>query len=61
MQFGRLKQLMGSREFHNNEKVEIDVREWLRMQNPDFHRDGIFTLVPQWHKCVSVLADRPEK
>jgi hypothetical protein len=31
---------------HNNEEVEIVLREWLRMPEPDIHHDGIFKLVP---------------
>jgi hypothetical protein len=27
---------------HNNEEVEIVVGEWLRMQEPDFYRYGVF-------------------
>jgi hypothetical protein len=27
---------------HINEEVEIVVREWLRMQEPDFYRRGVF-------------------
>jgi hypothetical protein len=33
------------------------VREWLRLQNPDFYGGGIFELVPKWDKCTSVLED----
>ena len=29
----------------NNEEVKTAVREWLKMQNPGFYRDGIFELV----------------
>jgi hypothetical protein len=47
--FGPLKQQFGGRRFHNNEEVETDVREWLQMQEPDVHRDGIFELVPRWN------------
>jgi hypothetical protein len=33
---------VGYRRFHSNEEVEMAVREWMRMQEPDFYRDGIF-------------------
>jgi hypothetical protein len=59
-QFRRLKQLLASHRFHNTEKVEITNREWLRKQKPDFHRDGIFKLVPRLDKRVSVFGDCPE-
>jgi hypothetical protein len=55
------QQHLGGRRFHNNEEVEMAVGEWLRMQEPDFYRDGIFKLVPRWDKCISVLGDRVEK
>jgi hypothetical protein len=59
--FGPLKQHLGGRLFHNNEEVEIAVDEWLRMQKPNFYRDGIFKLVPRWDKCINVLGDYIEK
>ena len=37
------------------------VREQLRMQKPNFYRDGIFKLVPRWDKHISVLGDYAEK
>jgi hypothetical protein len=53
---GPLKQHFGGRRFHDN-KEEMAVRETLRMQEPDFYRDGIFKFVPRWHKCINVLED----
>jgi hypothetical protein len=38
-------------------KRKMAVYEWLRMQEPDFYRDGIFKLVPRWDKCILVLGD----
>jgi hypothetical protein len=55
------QQQLGGRRFHNNEEVEMAVGEWLRMQEPDFYRDGIFKLVPRWDKCINVLRDYVEK
>jgi hypothetical protein len=52
---------LGGHQFHNNEKVEIAVGEWLRMQEPDFYRDGIFKLVPRSDKSINVLGDYVEK
>jgi hypothetical protein len=37
------------------------VGEWLRMQEPDFYRDGILKLVPRLDKRISVLGDYVEK
>jgi hypothetical protein len=31
-----------------NAEVEMAVCEWLRMQEPDFSRDGNFKIVPIW-------------
>jgi len=38
--------------FHNNEEIEMAVREWLQMQDPDYCHDRIFNLVPYWDKCL---------
>jgi hypothetical protein len=43
-----------------NEEEEMAVREQLRIQQPDFYRDVIFKLAPNWDKCTSVLADYVE-
>jgi len=42
--FGKQKIDLESRRFRNNEEVEMSVCEWL----PNFHRDGIFKLLPSW-------------
>jgi hypothetical protein len=31
------------------------VREWLKMQQPDLYRDGIFKLVQKGDKCIDLL------
>jgi hypothetical protein len=36
------------------EEVEIAVCEWLRMQEPDLNRKGIFKLGP---RCITILGD----
>jgi hypothetical protein len=59
--FRPLKQQLAGRRFHSNEEAEMAVRGLLRMQEPDFYRDGIFKLVPRWEKCISVLGDYFEK
>jgi hypothetical protein len=41
--------------FHNNEEVEMVVRERPRMRGPDFYRDDIFTHVPSWDECLNVI------
>jgi hypothetical protein len=42
-------------------KWELAVSEWLRMEVPDFYRDGILKLVPRWNKRIDVLGDYVEK
>jgi hypothetical protein len=37
--------------------MEMAVREWLRVQKPDFHRNGIFKLVARWDKRINVHGD----
>jgi hypothetical protein len=59
--FVPLKEYFGGRLVHSNEKVEMSVREWLRMQEFDFYRDGIFKFVPRWDKRINVLEDYVEK
>jgi hypothetical protein len=59
--FGPLKQHFGGRRFHNNEEVEMALRDLLRMQEPYFYRDGIFKVVPKWDKFISVLGNYVEK
>jgi hypothetical protein len=59
--FGPLKQHLGSCRIHNNEEVELAFGNWLRIQEPDFYRDGVFKLVPRWDKCINVLGDYVEK
>jgi hypothetical protein len=37
---------IGSSPPHNNEEMEMVVREWLGMQQPDFYCEGVFKLKP---------------
>jgi hypothetical protein len=59
--FGPLKQHLGGRRFHSHEEGEITVREWLRMQEPNFYSDGSFEFVLRWDKCINVIRDCVEK
>jgi hypothetical protein len=47
--------------FHSNEKLQMAVREWWQMQEPDLYRDGYFKLMPTQEKCISVLRDCVKK
>jgi hypothetical protein len=42
-------------------RVEKAVSEWLRMQESNFYRDGIFEVVPRLDNCINVLGDFVEK
>jgi hypothetical protein len=42
MKCGPLKQRLRGHRFHNNEEVETSDRDWLQLQDPDLHRDGVF-------------------
>jgi hypothetical protein len=55
MQFGLLNQHLGYHQFHINVQVEMAIREWLQMQQPDFYCNGIFNLMPRrdkMHQCA---------
>lgn len=51
--FASLRQNMDGRRFYRNEKVEMVIFEWLRMEKPTFYSDGIFERVLSWemHHC----------
>jgi len=41
--------------------MEMAVREWLQIQEPDCYHEGTFKLVPRWDKCISVFGEHAEK
>jgi len=47
---GPLRQNLDCRRFYSNEKVEMAMFEWLRLEKPTFQRDGIFERVIIWEK-----------
>jgi hypothetical protein len=49
----RLYRLVGT--FQSNGAVEMAVREWLQIQQPEFCRDEIFQLMLTWDSCINVL------
>jgi len=59
--FGPLKQQLGCRWFHSSDEEEMAVREWSRMQGPDFCHNWTFKLEPRWEKCINMLADYVQK
>jgi hypothetical protein len=46
-EFVLLMQYLGGHPFPNTEEVEVAVREWLWMREPDLYSDGIFKLAPR--------------
>jgi hypothetical protein len=53
--FGSLKQHLGGCLLHSNKELKVTVREWLRMQEPDFYSDRIFELFQIWDRCINLL------
>jgi hypothetical protein len=51
--FGPLKNHLGGKHFADDEKVELEVRKWLRQQSKDFYAAGFNALVKRWDKCVN--------
>ena len=44
--------------FHSNEKVEMAIREWLRMQESDLDRGGVLKLASRWDECVQGIVEK---
>jgi hypothetical protein len=44
-----------------NEQWEMALREWLRIQKPDFYDDGIFKLRPKRDKFIDMSENYAEK
>lgn len=42
MEFGSLKQHVRGHRFYNNEEVEMHLRNWMRMQDPEFYGHRFF-------------------
>jgi hypothetical protein len=61
MQFGQLKQHVGSCQFHNTQEVEMVISEWPQKQEPDFCSNRILKLMPKWEKCTDVFGDHVDK
>jgi len=56
--FGPPQQHVGGRWFHGDEEMEMAVREWLRLQEPDFYMYRVFkTFAEMGAKYIDVLVD----
>jgi hypothetical protein len=60
MQFGPLMHYFGDLRLHNNDEVDIFVRELLRMEEPDLFCDVIW-IVPKWGKCIKCFGAYAKK
>jgi len=45
---------------NDSEQVEMVLREWLRMKEPDFRSDGVLKNVPSWDKRLIVSVFMPK-
>jgi hypothetical protein len=41
--------------FHSNEELQMAVREWWQIKEPDLYRNGYMKLMPTQDKGISVL------
>jgi hypothetical protein len=48
-------QHFGCLRFHSNQEVEVAVREWFRMREPDLYCSGIFKFMPRWERYIDVF------
>ena len=53
--FGLLRQHLGGRRLQSNEKVEMAVRERLRINKPDLYGSKMLQQVPQREKCIDIF------
>jgi hypothetical protein len=53
--FGLLQQHLVGRRLQSNEKVEMAVREWLRIYKPDLYGGGMLQHVSHWEKCSDIF------
>jgi hypothetical protein len=47
--------------FADDEKVETEVRKWLRQQSQDFYAEGLDAMVMRWDKRINVGEGYVEK
>jgi hypothetical protein len=43
---------LGDKRFANDEEVETEVQNWLRLQPKNFYAAGFDALVKRWDKCI---------
>jgi hypothetical protein len=52
--------IIWSQQFHNDSKLEMTVREWLRIEEPDFYHD-FFSTYAKMGQMLNVLGDYVQK
>jgi hypothetical protein len=52
--FSPLKNHLDGKGFADDEKLETEVRKWLKQQPEDFYSAGFDALVRRWDKCINV-------
>jgi len=52
-----MTRLFDLRVFHSNTELQMAVRGWWQMQEPDLYSDGYLKLMSTQNKCISVLRD----
>ena len=59
--FGPLKRYLGGKRFNDDEELISAVQTWLKSLDVNFFKDGVFSLLSRWQKCVDLHGDYIEK
>ena len=59
--FGPLKRELAGKRFDDNDELVDHVRQWLQSLDGSFFREGIYSMVRRWQKCVDRLGCYVEK
>ncbi|GFR59341.1 histone-lysine N-methyltransferase SETMAR [Elysia marginata] len=59
--FGPLKRELPGKRFDDDEELVDHVRKWLQNLDGSFFREGIYSMVRRWQKCVDRLGCYVEK
>ena len=59
--FGPLKRELAGKRFDDDEELVDHVRKWLQNLDGSFFREGIYSMVWRWQKCVDRLGCYVEK
>ena len=56
-----MKRHLAGRRFTNEDDLVEAVKEWLKSLDVDFFREGVFSLIQRWTKCIQRGGDYVEK